>query len=79
MDGTAVDSLTRLTPDEITFCVRACAYLRLPRSPPDYFREVLARMADDERRRLATKLRGQTGCELATLYEYVRDLQIQVQ
>lgn len=78
MDGTAVDTRTRLTPDEITFCVRACAYLRLPRAWPAYFRDYLVRMAD-ERPDLAAKLRGQSGRDLADLYEYIRDLQLQVQ
>jgi hypothetical protein len=79
MDGTATESRARLTPDDITFCVRACAFLRLPASPPAFFRDFLTRLADEERPDLAAKLRGRTGPELAELYEYVRDLQLQVQ
>lgn len=79
MNAAAAETRTRLTPDEITVCVRACAYLRLPRAWPDYFRDYLVRMAADERPDLATKLRGLTDRELADLYDYVRDLQLQVQ
>lgn len=78
MNGSDADTRDRLTPDEITFCVQACAFLRLPRSPPDYFRDYLAVLAEDERPQLAAKLRRRTNRDLADLYEYVRDLQAQV-
>lgn len=75
MDGNAADSRDCLTPDELNFCVRACAYLRLPATPPDYFGDYLVDLAKDERPRLAAKLRRQSRRDLAELYEYVHDLQ----
>lgn len=76
MERNAGDSPGHLTRDDTVFCVRACAYIRLPAALPNYFREYLAQWADDGRPALADKVRHLTGGELLSLYSYVRDLQL---
>jgi hypothetical protein len=64
-----------LTADELRFCARACAHIKLTGPVPHWFREYLAGWAEADRPDLASRLRAMSDETLGDVFENVRYLQ----
>lgn len=64
-----------LTLDEMTACLQAFAYLRLPLTMPGYFGDYLVEWFDSDRPELSAKIRTKSSDELRQLHRYLFHVQ----